>query len=159
VEGGGGGPLLLRLGPSAGQLEALVCAEELVRCGGFGLVVVTGVGRALAVEAVRLSRAAREGGSALVAVVAAGAVGASSPSGAPATPVAGLRLASRLLPDGIRWRAGPFGEPAEPAAVRVRVEATSLGLESRAEIMIPVVQHAFRLSMEPGLVDRRGADR
>jgi hypothetical protein len=100
-----------------------------------------------------------------VAVIASGATGAtgaagsSSWSGAPSTPVAGLRLASRLLPEGIRWLAGPFGEPAEPAAVRVRVEATSLGLESRAEIMIPVVQHAFRLSMEPGLVDRRGAGR
>ena len=154
-EGWPRGPLLLRVpgaspAGSPAELEALVCAEELVRSGGFGLVVVTGVGRALAVEAVRLSRAAREGGSALVAVGAAGAGEA---------PVAALRLASWLLPDGVRWRPDPFGGPAEPAVVRFRVEATSLGLESRAEFTIPVVQHAFRLSLEPGLVDRRGAGR
>ncbi len=154
------GPLLLRLprpagaapGTAAGgaaELEALVCAEELVRSGGFGLVVVTGVGRARAVEAVRLSRAAREGGSALVAVG----------GGAAEAPVAALRLASWLLPEGVRWRPDPFGGPAEPAGVRFRVQATSLGLESRAEFTIPVVQHAFRLSMESGLVDRRGAGR
>lgn len=155
------GPLLLRLPGASGaaatgsrggpaELEALVCAEELVRSGGFGVVVVTGVGRALAVEAVRLSRAAREGGSALVAVGAAVAAEA---------PVAALRLASWLLPEGVRWRPDPFGGPAEPAQVRFRVQATSLGLESRAEFTIPVVQHAFRLSMEPDLVDRRGAGR
>ncbi len=152
------GPLIVRLrgASSAGargapaELEALVSAEELVRSGGFGVVVVTGVGRALAVEAVRLSRAAREGGSALVAVGAAVAAEA---------PVAALRLASWLLPEGVKWRPDPFGGPAEPAGVRFRVEATSLGLESRAEFTIPVVQHAFRLSMEPGLVDRRGAGR
>ncbi len=132
----------LRVRP-AGALEALVCAEELVRSGGFGLVVVTGVGRALVPEAVRLSRAAREGGSALVAVGEA--------------PLAALRLASRLLPEGVEWMPGPLGEPAAPAAVRLRVQATSLGLDARAEFMIPVVQHALRLSMEPGLVDRRGA--
>ena len=147
------GPLLLRLPGSAGELEALVCAEELVRSGGFGMVVVTGVGRALAAEAVRLSRAAREGGAALVAV------GAAVRGGAADAPVAALRLASWLLPEGVRWRPDPFGGPAEPALVRFRVEATSLGLESRAEFTIPVVQHAFRLSMEPGLVDRRGAGR
>ncbi|HEX9106214.1 MAG TPA: hypothetical protein VF832_03280 [Longimicrobiales bacterium] len=145
------GPILLRsTAPGAGamdELEALVCAEELVRSGGFGMVVVTGVGRALVGEAVRLTRAAREGGSALVVV--GGAVAAEAP-------VAALRLASWLLPDGIRWRPDPFGGPAEPASVRLRVEAMSLGLESRAEFTIPVVQHAFRLSMEPGLVDRRG---
>ena len=142
---GSRGPLLLR---PVGALEALVCAEELVRCGGFGLVVVTGVGRALTGEAVRLSRAAREGGSALVAVAAGEGV-----------PVVGLRLSSRLLPEAVRWRNTPFGDPAEPALVRLCVEATSLGLESRAEFMIPVVQHALRVSMEPGLVDRRGAGR
>lgn len=135
-----GGALLVR---PAGALDALVCAEELVRSGGFGLVVLTGVGRALVPEAVRLSRAAREGGSALVAVGEA--------------PLAALRLASRVLADGVRWTSGPLGEPAEPAAVRLRVQATSLGLDSRAEFMIPVVQHALRMSMEPGLVDRRGA--
>lgn len=135
------GPLLLR---PAGETAALVCAEELLRSNGFGLVVVMGVGRALAGEAVRLSRAAREGGAALVAV-------------AEDVPVAAVRLVSRIQPDGYRWRCGPFGEPAEPESVRMRVEVASMGWSGVAELTLRVVHHDERLSLEPGLVDRRGA--
>ncbi|HET9983762.1 MAG TPA: hypothetical protein VFQ38_09245, partial [Longimicrobiales bacterium] len=142
-EGWWEGPLLLRPG---GVLEGLVCAEELLRSGGFSLVVVTGVGRALAAESVRLSRAAREGGGALVAV--AGGV-----------PVAALRVASRIPADGYRWRWGPFGEPAEVLAVRVRAEVEGMGFRARADFELPVMGHEHRLSVESGLVDRRGAGR
>lgn len=137
------GVLLLR---PKGALEALVCAEELLRSGGFGLVVVTGGGRAIAAEAVRLSRAAKEGGGALVAV-------------AEWVPVAALRMASRTLPDGWQWRLGPFGEPVDVEAVRVRAEAVAMGFRARAEFTLPVVRHELRLSVESGLADRRGAGR
>lgn len=143
VMGGEGwrpGPLLLR---PAGVREALECAEELLRCGGFALVVVSGeeVGDG---EGVRLSRAVREGGGA--GVVLAGGVG-----------MAPLRLVSRIPPNGYRWRRGPFGEPAEVEAAVVRVGVRALGVSAETEIVVPVVGHELRLCLEPGVVDRRGA--
>ena len=139
-----GGPLLVR--PAAGEgrgRAALAAAEELLRSGGFALVVVSGV-EAVGTEAVRLARAAREGGSALVMLTAG-------------VPVAALRLRSRIAPDGYRWRRGPFGEPAEVEAVRLQVQATAMGWSARTELVLSVARHDLRLSLDPGLADRRGA--
>ncbi|MFO7259805.1 MAG: hypothetical protein DIU52_001535 [bacterium] len=138
------GPLLVR--PAVGEgrgRAALAAAEELLRSGGFALVVVSGV-EAVGTEAVRLARAAREGGSALVMLTAG-------------VPVAALRVRSRIAPDGYRWRRGPFGEPAEVEAVEVQVQATAMGWSARAELVLPVARHDLRLSLDPGLADRRGA--
>jgi hypothetical protein len=42
-------------------------------------------------------------------------------------------------------------------AVRVEVEATSLGWSGRSVVELPVRMHHPRLAPEPRLVDRRGA--
>jgi hypothetical protein len=133
------GPLLLR---PAGEVLALECAEELLRTGGFALVVLSGV-EAQSTAEVRLSRAVREGGGAFVLLG-----GGSS--------LASLRLSSRILPEGYRWRPGPFGEPAEVDSAVVEVRASALGWSARAELTLPVVPYELRLSVEPGLADRRG---
>lgn len=135
------GALLLK---PEGELEALVCAEELLRSGGFGLVVLSGAGRAFMQEDVRLSRAVREGGGAFVALSATSSV-------------AHLRVTSRIAPDGYRWRLNPFGEPVEVTEVRVQVEAHALGWSGRTSVTLPVATHAYRTAVDPGLVDRRGA--
>lgn len=134
-------PVLVRPG---GAREALVCAEELLRSGGFALVVLAGV-EVTDAELVRLSRAAREGGGAFVVRLGGGRAG-----------VAGLRLVSRIVPESCRWRPDPFGGVAEVEAVRVRVRAVAMGWDARTEFSLPVVHHDVRLSLEPGLVDRRG---
>jgi hypothetical protein len=127
-----------------GAVAALVCAEELLRCGGFALVVLAGAGTAAGGEAVRLGRAARAGGSAFVLV------------GADA-PVAHMRVVSRIAADGYRWQRDPFGEPVRVARARLEVEARSLGWSERARFELPVHGHVQRLALEPALVDRRGA--
>jgi hypothetical protein len=132
--------LLLR---PAGERDALVCAEELLRSGGFALVVLGGTSKAAEREAVRLSRAAKEGGSAFVVVTAESVV-------------ASLRLRSRLPPEAYRWRRNSFGEPAEVEAVRVEVEAASLGWSGRTSFALPVLARPVRLALDPLLVDRRG---
>lgn len=137
------GPLLLR--PS-GETEALVCAEELLRSGGFALVVVAGCGRGLERSGVRLGRSAREGGAAFVAL------------GGDA-PVTHLRLASRIAPDDYRWVRGVFGEPAEVVAVTVHVRARSLGWSGETDFRLPVVGHAQRIAPACWLSDRRGVKR
>ena len=48
-------------------------------------------------------------------------------------------------------------EPAEIIEVRVQVEAQSLGWSGRASVTLPVATHAYRSSIDPKLVDRRGA--
>lgn len=136
------GPLLLR--PS-GPSEALECAEELARSGGFGLVVLSG-DRGLDRVIVRLGRAVRAGGGAFVALSREGSV-------------AQLRVRSRLVEGSWRWRRDPFGEPVEAETVVVRVEAKSLGWQGRTEFRLPVLGHAARLALDPRLVDRRGANR
>ncbi|HUF50138.1 MAG TPA: hypothetical protein VMN60_04860 [Longimicrobiales bacterium] len=135
------GPLLVR---PASEREALAGAEELLRCGGFALVVLSGGGRAAAREAVRLSRAARAGGAAFVMV-----------STDPA--IAHLRVTSRIPADGYRWRRDPFGEPVDVVAVRIEVQAMALGWGGRAAFELPVRTHHGRIAPEPRLVDRRGA--
>lgn len=138
-----GGPLLVR---PATEREALASTEELLRSGGFGLVVLTGGGREAGREAVRLSRAARAGGAAFV-LVGGGAA------------LAHLRAASRIEPSGYRWRRNPFGEPVEVTAVRVEVEASSMGWSGRTSFELPVRTHRARMSPDMRLVDRRGAKR
>ena len=140
ADGWSSGPLLLR---PQGEVEALVCAEELLQSGGFGLVVVTGLGRSAARCGVRLSRAAKAGGSGLVMV-------------GPATDVAALRIACMIAPEGWRWRAGPLDGCAEAASVRIRLEARALGWSGATSFELPVWTYAPRAALDPLLVDRRG---
>jgi hypothetical protein len=141
VELNTGGPLLVR---PQGDIEALVCAEELLRSGGFSLVVVNGGGRPVMDAAVRLGRAARAGGSGFVLV------------GHDAT-VAHMRIRTHIRPDGYRWRKNPFGEPVEPESAEIELEASSLGWSGRARFELKLQMHAQRAGPEQGLVDRRGA--
>jgi hypothetical protein len=136
------GPYLIR---PEGEKQALQCAEELLRSGGFGLVVLAGV-RLGDVAAVRLSRAVREGAGAFV-VLGSG------------VPTAGLRLASRIRPEDFRWRLDPWGAPAEVEEVWVRIRAATLGWSANTQLRLPVMHHDLRLSLEPGLADRRGTHR
>jgi hypothetical protein len=135
------GPLLLK---PEGELESLICAEELLRCGAFGLIVLSGTRSAFAREDVRLSRAVREGGGAFVALAAA-------------SNVAHLQIASSIGPDGYRWKTNPFGEPAEVTEVRVQVEARAMGWSGRTQVVLPVGDFRHRIAMDVRLVDRRGA--
>jgi hypothetical protein len=137
------GPLLVR--PSS-ERDALVSAEELLRSGGFAVVVLSGAGREAGREAVRLARAARAGGAAFVFAGAESAV-------------THLRVVSRIDPNGYRWRRDPFGEPVDVTAVRIEIEASSMGWSGRTSFELPVRTHRGRLSPEPRLVDRRGARR
>ncbi len=151
ASGGSGSatPLLFR---PADPVNAAACAEELLRSGGFALVVLTGVGsggggRGLADgEGVRLGRAAREGGAAFVAVTGG-------------APVSHLRVRTAFDSGGFRWRAGPFGEPAVLDSVMIRARLESMGLDRRIRFRLGVEVHDVRLSLEPRLVDRRGVRR
>ena len=138
-----GGPVVFR----PGREHVAVCAEELLRSGGFALVVVVWGGVGLGDgEGVRLGRAAREGGSAFVAVA----------TGAPLTH---LRAESSFDPGGFRWRRGPFGEPVWLESVAVRVRLESMGLDRRVRLTLPLEHQDVRMSLEPRLVDRRGVRR
>lgn len=134
------GPYLVR--PQS-RLHALRAAEELLRSGGFSLLVLAG-GEPQGTETVRLTRAAREGGTALVTIGSA-------------TSMASLRLTSRLLR--YQWRRTPFGDPAEAQTATVRVDTKSVGWSAHAMFPIPVVHHELRLSLESELADRRGLPR
>ncbi|MGH7506885.1 MAG: hypothetical protein ACRELX_14605, partial [Longimicrobiales bacterium] len=122
------------------------CAEELLRSGGFALVVLSGVERGAGREAVRLSRAAKAGGGAFVAVTAEASV-------------AHLRVATRVAADGYAWRTNPFGEPADARSAQVEVEAWSMGWSGRTSFRLPVRVRGARLALDPLLVDRRGVKR
>lgn len=135
------GVLLVR---PADEGSALSAAEELLRSGGFALVVVAGVSAAAERESVRLSRVAREGGGALVLL---GRVGSSA---------ARLRLESGYRPEAHVWHPDPFGEPAELESLGVRVAARTMGWAREITFNLPVKDHAYRLSLDPRLVDRRG---
>jgi hypothetical protein len=134
------GPYLVR--PKS-RLHALRAGEELLRSGGFSLLVLTGCDPH-GTETVRLTRAAREGGTALVAI------------GEHAS-MASLRLTSRLLH--YRWRRTPFGDPADAREVMVRVDTKAIGWSAHAAFPIPVTPHELRLSLESALADRRGLPR
>lgn len=134
------GPYLVR--PKS-RLHALRAAEELLRSGGFSLLVVAGA-EPQGTETVRLTRAAREGGTALVTIGSA-------------TSMASLRLTSRLLR--YQWRRTPFGDPAEAETATVRVDTRTVGWSAHAVFPIPVLHHELRLSLESELADRRGLPR
>lgn len=127
------------------RLNALRSTEVVLRSGGFALVVLAGAAPE-GTETVRLVRAAREGGSALVVLT----TGAS---------LASLRVTSRLLPHGYRWAPGPFADPAAPLEATVQVRVRTLGWNRQAEVVLPVTPYELRLSLDPRLADRRGSDR
>jgi hypothetical protein len=134
-----GGAFLFRPGA-----ESSWVAEELLRSGGFALVVLVKGGAGLGDgEGVRLGRGAREGGASFVAVCGG-------------APVSHLRMRSSFDPGGFEWRRGPFGEPVALESVAVRVRMRSMGLDREARFRLPVEVHDVRLSLEPDLVDRRG---
>jgi hypothetical protein len=137
---GPAGPLLLRPG---GPSEGLECAEELARCGGFGLVVLGHGARDLPV---RLGRSAREGGGVLIAISEDASQGR-------------LRIESSLAAEAWRWQPGPFGEPSEVESAVVEVSARALGWSGQTRFRMPVITHGSRLALDPLLVDRRGAPR
>ena len=126
------------------RLDALRCAEYLLRSAAFALVVVDPPPGEppQGTETVRLTRSARDGGAALVVLTERGSMAA-------------LRVASRLLLRGVRWRHGPFG-PAAPVAVRAEVRARALGWHARVEVPLTVAAYDIRDALEPGR-DRRGA--
>jgi hypothetical protein len=133
------GPILVR---PANRRNSLRAAEELLRCGGFALIVLTGSEPA-GTEMVRLSRAAREGGSAFVALTSH-------------TSMASLRMVSRIMPHSYVWRRSPFGDPAEACSASISVRAQSLGWNKKTEIRVPVLSYDGRIALEEGLPDRRG---
>lgn len=133
------GPMVIR--PRSPDL-ARKAAEILVRSGGFGLVVLTGVPLDSAAM-LRLSRMTHEGGSAFVAL-------------ADAHHTAMLRIVSRYVPRDISVLASPFGDPALIERIAVRVEARSPGWHAHTLLTLPVRPHDLRLSLTPGLADRRG---
>ena len=134
------GPHLVR--PTS-RIHALRAAEELLRSGGFSLLVLAGA-EPHGTEVVRLTRAAREGGAALVTLGTSASM-------------ASLRLTSRLLH--YRWRRTPFGDPACAEDATVRVSARAVGWNAHANFPIPVMHHELRLSLESELADRRGLPR
>lgn len=136
------GPLLLR--PS-GVVSAFRSAEAVLRSGAFTLVVLAGAEPG-GVARVRLARAAREGDAAFVVLAVDAAL-------------APLRVSSRLLPGGYRWRHGPFGDPALPVAATVEVRVRALGWDRRAEVPLAVAPCEARVPVGPGLADRRGERR
>ena len=133
------GPILVR---PASRKNSLRAAEELLRCGGFSLIVLSGSEPA-GTEMVRLSRAAREGGSAFVALTSH-------------TSMASIRLVSKILPHSYSWSRSPFGEPAEASWANVKVRAQSLGWNKSTELRVAVAAYDLRHSLDPGLPDRRG---
>jgi len=134
------GPYLVR--PTS-RLHALRAVEELLRSGGFSILILSGT-EPQGTEVVRLTRAAREGGAALVTL-------------GTSTSMASLRLTSRLLR--YRWRRTPFGDPACAEDATVRVNARAVGWSAHVEFPIPVTHHELRLSLESELADRRGLPR
>src|SRR5258708_30440597 len=133
------GPILVR---PRNRQHGLRGAEELLRCGGFALVVIAGI-EPEGTETVQLSRAAREGGGALVTLTTHASM-------------ASLRVTSQILRESYRWRKTPFGDPAEAQEAMIRVRARSLGWNRSADISVPVIPYDIRMSIEPGLRDRRG---
>ena len=133
------GPLLVR---PRGELEALRAAEVLARSGGFALLVVDGVEPETGAM-VRLSRAAHEGGSALVLLTRV-------------TALATIRLTSRARLEQYGWRRSRRGRSDDATAVALRIEARASGWHAGTDLVIPVWRDDTRLSLEPGRRDRRG---
>ena len=127
------------------ESQGLECTEELLLSGGFAVVVRVGRG-SVGKDRVRLCKAAREGGAALVEL-----------SGD--AHMAALKIQGRLRPESFRWRCNALGEPVEVRSVALRVKVTAGGWERESDIVLNVVDHEHTLSLEPGLADRRGVDR
>jgi hypothetical protein len=133
------GPILVR---PANRRNSLRAAEELLRCGGFSLIILAGSEPA-GTEMVRLSRSAREGGAAFVALTSH-------------TSMASIRLISRIMPQSYAWKSSPFGDPAEASSASIQVRAQSLGWNKQTELRVPIIPFDLRGALEPGLPDRRG---
>jgi len=112
-------------------------------CRLFSLVGVTAI-EAEGMESFRLSRAALEVDCALVTLTTH-------------TSMASLRVSSTILRESYRWRKDPFGDPADAEEAQIRVRAHSLGWSRSVDIPMQVVPFDLRVSLEGGLVDRRGA--
>lgn len=133
------GPLVIR--PPTTEM-ARKAAEILLRSGGFGLVILTGVPLDSAAM-LRLSRMVHEGGGAFVAL-------------AEAHHTAMIRVTSRYLMNAMRSVANPFGEVASIEQVAIRIEARSPGWHAHTLLELPVRSHDLRMSGTPGVADRRG---
>jgi hypothetical protein len=127
------------------EREALECTEELLRSGGFAVVVRVGEGR-MGSERLRLCRAAREGGSALVEL-----------SGD--AHLAAVRVSARSEGVRVQWRRNGSGEPIEVESVILRVQVAAAGWSRESDVVLVVSNHEHSLSLEPGLADRRGIGR
>jgi hypothetical protein len=133
------GPVLVR---PRGRVDALRATEVLSRSGGFALVVVTGV-EPEGTENVRLSRAANDGGSAVVALTQSGST-------------AGLKITSRLAVDEYVWACDPRGEPALVTLVGMHVRVSALGWNRRTRLALSVWHDVARCAFDPMMPDRRG---
>jgi hypothetical protein len=129
----------------AGPVAALRATEVLARSGGFALVVLDGLEPGSA-EMVRLSRAAHEGGVALVLLTGV-------------TALASLRVATRARVGAYGWRRSRSGGADDITSVTIEVEARASGWRARTELAIPVWHDDLRLSLDPGRTDRRGERR
>ncbi len=134
------GPLVVR--PDHPDL-ALRATEILLRSGGFALVVLTGI-EPDQTGMLRLSRMVHEGQGAFIALTERGLT-------------ASIRLTSRFVVDQFRWSIGPFGTVAAVDAVSVEITVKASGWSERTTFSLPAKAHDLRLSLEPGLADRRGA--
>lgn len=130
--------------PKSGQ-QALQCTEELLRSGGFAVVVRVGEG-SRGEERARLCRAAREGGSALVEL-------------SPDPYMAAVRISTRASPESFRWRWNELGEPLTVESVVLRVQVTAAGWSRESDVVLVVTNHEHSLSVDSGLADRRGVSR
>jgi hypothetical protein len=136
------GPVLLK---PITRRAALRATEEILRSGGFALVVLSGTDPQ-GQEAVRLTRAAREGGAAFISLTNGSALSS-------------LRVSSSLDPRSYQWQRTPFGEPAVASTALVRVRARAMGWNSHTQFLVPILHHELRLTLDQGLPDRRGAHR
>jgi len=123
--------------------QALECTEELLRSGGFAVVVRVGEGECIQ-ERVRLCRAAREGGAALIEL-------------SPDPHMAAVRLVSRIRRESFRWCLNGLGEPVDVRSVVMRVEVGAAGWSRESDVELVVTNHEYRMSLESGVADRRGS--
>jgi hypothetical protein len=124
------------------ELQSLECTEELLRCGGFAVVARVGE-KSGGAERLRLCRAAREGGAALVEISADGHLAA-------------VRMWARTGSESFRWRRNSRGEPIEVESVSLWVRVMATGWSRESKVVLTVAKHEQSLSLESGLVDRRG---